>query len=431
MTNLISAASFGRASTTAEYKNPCVITFGLGPPAQFLEKIRKLQPKVSSGKETDQRTFSGERFLPGYADGSIELEHLHRYAFALPFAIDRTVIDIACGEGYGSDLLAQVAKTVIGVDVDEASIALARQRYDRPNLSFAAGSATAIPLEDNSVDAVVTFETIEHLDDQFAFWAEIKRVLRPSGVLIISSPNRQVYGEQRSEHNPFHKRELSRAELVGEISWRFSHHCLFSQTVVFGSLLMPESLQPGPPYVMALDPTTRTLSWRLGDEWTHPYSVVVASDEPIPVTGQSLYLGGYPPGAMSSLVGGIVERDQLVRDLRQRVLELESSQIEQNKLGPPREIALLETALQAAQREQDALVVTTRKMEEARMEEAQILTSSHAQAILEATRLRETLAEQDGVIVALKALLEERSGGLMSSTTGTNPGRLRLQETKS
>jgi len=132
--------------------------------------------------------FTGERYLPGVV-GEIAYEHCHRYAFARRFVAGRRVLDAACGEGYGSALLADVARHVVGVDIDSAVVAGASSRYGgRGNLEFRAASVTTLPLADASVDAVVSFETIEHLEaaDQPAMLAEFARVLAPDGILILS-----------------------------------------------------------------------------------------------------------------------------------------------------------------------------------------------------------------------------------------------------
>lgn len=136
--------------------------------------------------------FTGERFVPT-EEGAIRYEHMHRYSWSLDIAAGKDVLDIACGEGYGSALMATRAKSVVGVDISDDAVAHARGRYQQhQNLRFVAGSATAIPLPDACVDVVVSFETIEHLLGHEEMIEQIRRVLRPDGVLVMSSPNKKV-----------------------------------------------------------------------------------------------------------------------------------------------------------------------------------------------------------------------------------------------
>ena len=124
--------------------------------------------------------WTGERLTTG-AEGQVEIEHLHRYFLPVSSAEDRDVLDIASGEGYGAMLLAQVAKSVVGVDVSEEAVAHARLAYSRSNLRFLKGDARSIPLPDNCIDVVVSFETLEHFYDDDQFLSEVRRVLHPGG----------------------------------------------------------------------------------------------------------------------------------------------------------------------------------------------------------------------------------------------------------
>jgi SAM-dependent methyltransferase len=420
-------------------------------PKFFLDEVRKLQPSVPYGSDDDQSAFTGERFLPGYSDGSMELLHVHRYSFALPYVFNQTVLDIACGEGYGSDLMAQVAQTVIGVDLDEATILLAQKRYLRPNLSFKKGSATAIPIDDHSIDVVVTFETVEHLSDQDAFWSEIKRVLREDGLAVISSPNRDIYNQQRCGENPFHHRELTQQELLQELSKRFAHHQLFSQSIEFGSLLTPCVGGSIPRTVISLDPTLRTLAWQVGDEMKHPYSVALASDQPVAAAGQSLYAGYYPKDAMASLAGGIAERDQVIRDLKQQlscadsshsaaILETQASFDAALASSQNRHDSVIaaaqaehESALLAAHNEHDLAIAALQKERDDAMsdcqraqlnfdEQRQILTRERDEALLHTRLVKETLAEQDKAIGALKSMVDVFTQRLAKPDARARPG---------
>lgn len=157
--------------------------------------------------------FTGERFIPTEG-GEIRQEHLHRYSWCLSAVAGKDVLDVASGEGYGSAAMARVARSVVGVDISQEAVEHARTKYAGiANLRFEQGSAAALPLPDNCVDVVVSFETLEHLHEQEEMIAEIRRVLRPEGCLILSSPNRKVYSEKAGHHNEFHVRELDMAEL--------------------------------------------------------------------------------------------------------------------------------------------------------------------------------------------------------------------------
>ncbi len=172
--------------------------------------------------------------------GPIWYEHWHRYAAVASLVVGKRVLDAACGEGYGSYLLAQSARHVTGLDLSFAAVAHARSRYPRDNLAFVAGSITAIPLAPASVDLVVSFETVEHLSAQREMLAEFRRVLAPGGLLVISSPNRPVYNEVGGVENHYHVRELDRAELKALLDPSFPRQAWYAQRVVAQSALWAE-----------------------------------------------------------------------------------------------------------------------------------------------------------------------------------------------
>ena len=184
-------------------------------------------------------TFTGERFTPEVR-GPIWYEHWHRYAFVTSLVRGRRVLDAACGEGYGSFLLARAAGQVTGIDISADAVAHARQRYAAGNLAFAEGSVTALPLPDASVDVVVSFETIEHLTPQREMLAEFRRVLKSTGILVISSPNRPVYNETGAVENHFHVGELDRAELKALLDAAFPQQTWLAQRVIAQSALWSE-----------------------------------------------------------------------------------------------------------------------------------------------------------------------------------------------
>src|SRR3984957_19736523 len=158
--------------------------------------------------------LTGKRTIPGLdVENYWFRRHEVVYQRLAQHCADREVLEAGCGEGYGADLIAGVARRVIALDYDEATVAHVRARY--PRVEVIHGNLAELPLSDHSVDAVVNFQVIEHLWDQPQFVRECARVLRPSGLLMVSTPNRVTFSPGRDTPiNPFHTRELNAAELT-------------------------------------------------------------------------------------------------------------------------------------------------------------------------------------------------------------------------
>ena len=214
-------------------------------------------------------------------------EHLHRYALAFGLAKGKRVLDIACGEGYGANLLARVASKVIGVDLDAGTIAHAKAKYRRRNLHFLQGSCTEIPCEDHSIDLVASFETIEHISEHDDFLSEIKRVLAPGGILVISSPHKAEYQKGLEAANPFHEGELDHDEFVQLITKTFKHYVAAKQRLVIGSWIAPDA-----PSAQVSTATFR--GWFDGIEieggiYRGLYSIAICSDLALPVFSLGMF----------------------------------------------------------------------------------------------------------------------------------------------
>ena len=133
-------------------------------------------------------------------------EHIARYQFASNYVRDKTVLDVACGLGYGSKLLLENNATkVFGIDNSVDAVQYCQGNYSKNNLNFQVGDCEKLPFGDSKFDTIISFETIEHLDDHDKFLSEIKRVITDNGLLIISTPNIDSY----QEDNPYHKHELN------------------------------------------------------------------------------------------------------------------------------------------------------------------------------------------------------------------------------
>lgn len=200
--------------------------------------VRDQESRVRDAATDSGAMISPERFDPKVMSGLlVEAEHLVRYLVAARFAVGGDIIDIGCGTGWGTALLAKAsARRCVGIDQDESAIAQAREMY--PEVAeFTVGDAQELALPSSAFDVVVCLETIEHVTDPDRVLDEVRRVLRPNGLLVISSPNPEVY----PPGNPHHVREFRPQELQSALRRRFAQVILLSQQSFLASLVAPIS----------------------------------------------------------------------------------------------------------------------------------------------------------------------------------------------
>ena len=183
--------------------------------------------------------FTGERVVPGAVDVDLWNEHFARYAFASRLVDGLSVLDLACGTGYGTAELATRAARVVGVDIAVDALHSALAGYSSPNVSWTQASGTELPFATSTFDVVVAFEVIEHLVHQKELLQETKRVLRPNGCLIVSTPNRSFYAAARADSgpNPFHQYEFDQAEFNDALRRVFASVELYTQDHSNGVLI--------------------------------------------------------------------------------------------------------------------------------------------------------------------------------------------------
>ncbi|MGI8678265.1 MAG: class I SAM-dependent methyltransferase [Jatrophihabitans sp.] len=158
--------------------------------------------------------LTGERTVPGIAEENYWFRrHEAAYEFTLPYVTGKCVLEVGCGEGYGADLLASSADVVVGVDYDCVTIVHAARAY--PGVRFARANLAALPVADRSVDVLATLQVIEHVWNHPEFVGECLRVLRPDGVLLVTTPNRLTFSPALGAPvNPFHTVEFTGTELA-------------------------------------------------------------------------------------------------------------------------------------------------------------------------------------------------------------------------
>jgi len=235
--------------------------------------------------------FTGERVVPGKVEPDLWNEHLSRYYFAQPLMAHKYVLDLGCGTGYGSSVLASVARVAVGVDISEEAISFARQNYSAANLSFFVADCSRLSLASDSLDGIVCFEVIEHLEKQTSLLEESHRVLKADGLLMISTPNRVFYTEERNDLNPFHTHEFDFEEFASCLKNYFKKVEVYYQNHAYSIFIGdPRSSHPVSARLAetqeSLESTSNffvAICSKSEQNWPHPKSLVY-----LPSTGNLL-----------------------------------------------------------------------------------------------------------------------------------------------
>ena len=219
----------------------------------------------------------GERYVPEEYRGTLtEVEHQARYSWAAQLAVDRDVLDAGCGVGWGTARMGRAgARRAVGVDIDGPALANARERAGG-SAEFVQGDLLALPFPDASFDLVICFEAIEHVEDPQRALDEIRRVVRPTGLAVVSSPNRGVY----PAGNPHHLHELTSQELEESLRGRFENVAMYRQQTHLAALLADDRADgQGDAEVEVAGHLYKTSRGRPGEEL---YTIGLASDGELP-----------------------------------------------------------------------------------------------------------------------------------------------------
>lgn len=189
--------------------------------------MNQVQKKQS---EVPVLRLTGERIVPGKVTLDRELASRSRYEFAARYVEGKQVLDIGCGEGYGSAMLAEKAAHVVGTDSSEEVVEYAAAKYPLPNLEYRRMPAEKHAFPDGSFDVVVCLELIEHVENYVAVMAEMRRLLKPGGILVLSTPNKDITSPGRETPiHEFHVHEFTIPELRQLCRRYFAEVELFSQ----------------------------------------------------------------------------------------------------------------------------------------------------------------------------------------------------------
>jgi SAM-dependent methyltransferase len=354
---------------------------------------------------TDRATelaWTGERLVTTCARPLV-FEHVHRYAVACALAEGKRVLDIACGEGYGANLLGRIASKVIGVDLDPTTIEHARRKYRDRNLEFLIGDCLNIPCADASIDLVASFETIEHIADHDRFLSEIKRVLAPGGVVIISSPDKAAYRAVSAGGNPFHEAELTHDEFLRLLKSRFQHYVVGKQRLVVGSWIAPDTPAAG----------VASATFRGGFDgisiepgvFRGIYSLALCSDDPLPI----LALGVFEDERLTAEVWHLLDREESPAQIQEDARR--ASEYKAHLEEKARHVTILEAEIAEKTRQ-------VQHFKEESERQARLLDRSHLEARLAEERLARLTHELMEAQWDLLSLRGGMLGGNYSNGTG-------------
>lgn len=270
-----------------------------------------------------------ERFDPGEGTGKlIDSEHRARYHWASRAVAGKDVLDAACGVGYGIEILAAAgAKSVTGVDLDPEAIAAAKSRFGKDAADLVEADLGELPFADDSFDAVVCFETIEHVEEPKRALAELRRVLRADGLLIVSSPNPDSY----VGGNEHHVHEFRPEELVEAVGEHFANVAPYRQDAWLGSSI--EAANGG----IEIGKIGSRDLLRTGDSDDEPpYSAVVAGDGELEEIAALLACGDtfdvrWWSEQLSNLRGEVMEANEHAASLHRQLQETSTALLDANQ----------------------------------------------------------------------------------------------------
>lgn len=231
--------------------------------------------------------LSPERADPEQMAGHLmESEHRGRYLWAAQLAEGRKVLDAGCGTGYGTEILAAAgAQRAVGLDISQDAIEAARAYSSGYSSEFLLGNLHELPFEDGAFDLAICFEAIEHVEDQHLAIGELRRILGPTGLLAISSPNRNVY----PAGNPHHVHEYVPEELKGALASEFTNVRLYRQSSWLGAAVLDDEQSRA--IGVEAELTLRTIKISSVEPGDEVFTIALASDGELPAPDAVTLMG--------------------------------------------------------------------------------------------------------------------------------------------
>lgn len=182
--------------------------------------------------------YTGERYVPGQVAENVKEDHLRRYKHVSKLIKGGRVMDIACGSGFGFQILSFSSSAIVGIDYSFEAVNFAKTNYMRIVDGGVLANASSIPFADSSFDIVVSFETIEHLREPVKFLKEVKRILIPNGQFYISTPVKKG-----TRLDQYHLYEYGIVEFINLLSQFFLIDKIEGQRFMFSPLFFLFSLE--------------------------------------------------------------------------------------------------------------------------------------------------------------------------------------------
>ncbi|CEA12804.1 class I SAM-dependent methyltransferase [Methanobacterium formicicum] len=122
------------------------------------------------------------------------LRHFKAYQFAKDYIKNKNILEVGCGNGYGTHYLASYAKKISAIDISEQNIQYCKENYSKSNIEYIMGNGIDLPFEKNTFDTIISFQVIEHISPKLVhlYLKEIKRVLKEDGIFILTTPNKKL-----------------------------------------------------------------------------------------------------------------------------------------------------------------------------------------------------------------------------------------------